>query len=167
MKWTEALRNPASEFRRLSYEWREHLSPDFNNTRFADAYAQLVTYSSLLARLLGAKELDPRRATETLDKNNNLLANALGILNHPQAQAELQLSFGLIQRSLEAVNLEKIQTPKADLWLYFYENFLAEYDPQLRKEYGCILYPAGSSQVISKFSKRIARDSFWQTAWFC
>ena len=141
LEMTEALRNPESEFRRLSYEWREHLSPDFNNTRFADAYAQLITYSLLLARLSGAKELDPRCATETLDKNNNLLANALGILNHPQAQAELQLSFGLIQRSLDAVNLEKIQTPKADLWLYFYENFLAEYDPQLRKEYGVYYTP--------------------------
>ena len=141
LEMEEALRNPESEFRRLSYEWREYLSPNFTNSRFADAYAQTVTYSLLLARLSGAEKLDPRVAAESLGENNSLLAGALEILGHPKAQKELQLSFDQLQRSLEAVNLDKFQNTKADLWLYFYENFLAEYDPQLRKEYGVYYTP--------------------------
>ena len=126
---------------RLAKEWREYLSPGFNNSRFADAYAQTVTYSLLLARLSGAEKLDPKVATESLGENNSLLAGALEILGHPKAQKELQFSFGLLQRSLEALNLDKFHNTKSDLWLYFYENFLAVYDPKLRKEYGVYYTP--------------------------
>ena len=54
----EALKNPESALVQLANEWREYLSPNFNHSRFADAYAQTVTYSLLLARLSGAKKLD-------------------------------------------------------------------------------------------------------------
>ena len=137
----EALQNPESVLVQLVKEWREYLSPDFNNSSFADAYAQTVTYSLLLARLSGAEKLDPRVAADSLGENNSLLAGALEILGPPKAQKELQFSFELLQRSLEALNLDKFQHTQADLWLYFYENFLAAYDPKLRKEYGVYYTP--------------------------
>ena len=137
----EALQNPSSVLIQLAKEWREYLSPNFTNSRFADAYAQTVTYSLLLARLSGAEKLDPRVAAESLGENNSLLAGALGILGNQEAQVELKMSFDQLQRLLEALKLEKFQNTKADLWLYFYENFLAAYDPKLRKEYGVYFTP--------------------------
>ena len=89
----EALQKPDSALIRLANEWREYLSPNFSNSRFADAYAQTVTYSLLLARLSGAKKLDPWVAAESLGENNSLLAGALEILGHRKAQKELQMSF--------------------------------------------------------------------------
>ncbi len=38
----------------------------------------------------------------------------------------------LLQRVIHAVDADQIAT-SGDPWLYFYEDFLAEYDPALRK----------------------------------
>lgn len=58
----------------LANEWRQYFFPNANDTQFADAYAQTVTYAMLLARLSGASKLDPTEAAKALDRNNGLLA---------------------------------------------------------------------------------------------
>ena len=162
----EALQNPDSVLIQLANEWREYLSPNFTNSRFADAYAQTVTYSLLLARLSGAEKLDPRTAAESLGENNSLLAGALEILGPLKAQKELQLSFGLLQRSLEALDLDKFQQRKADLWLYFYENFLAEYDPKLRKEYGVYYTPREVVKLQVNLASELLESHFGKSLGF-
>jgi hypothetical protein len=46
----EALRDSASPLLALAAEWRSLLFPDASDDRFADAYAQTVTFALLLAR---------------------------------------------------------------------------------------------------------------------
>lgn len=95
----------------------------------------------LLARLSGAVKLDPAEAARTLDKNNGLLARTLELLGQAGARKELAVGFELLQRSLEALNPHDFMKSKPDLWLYFYEDFLAAYDPKLRKDYGVYYTP--------------------------
>src|SRR6516162_1104195 len=54
---------------------------------------------------------------------------------------ELRVGFELLQRSLEALNPHDFLKSKPDLWLYFYEDFLAAYDPKLRKDFGVYYTP--------------------------
>ncbi len=136
-----ALGQSGSAVKLLANEWRQFFFPDSDNAKFADAYAQTVTYAMLLARLSGATKLDPADAAKTLDKNNGLLARTLELLGQPEARKELSVGFEMLQRSLEALDPHDFLKSKPDLWLYFYEDFLAAYDPKLRKDYGVYYTP--------------------------
>ena len=81
------------------------------------------------------KLFDPQQAAKALNSGNSVLALALDRLGQPGAKDELRLGFELLQRSLEALSPAKFLEAKPDLWLYFYEDFLAAYDQKLRKEW--------------------------------
>lgn len=136
-----ALAQPGSNIEALAAEWRAYFFPSSDNAKFADAYAQTVTYAMLLARLSGAATLDPASAAKTLDSGNRLLARALELLGQPAAKSELRVGFELLQRSLEALKPERVLASKPDIWLTFYEDFLTAYDPKLRRDYGVYYTP--------------------------
>ena len=136
-----ALTNPASAAALLATEWRQHFFPEADDAQFADAYAQTVAYALLLARLLGATDLDPVAAAATLGTNNGVLALALDRLGQTQARAELHVGFGLLERSLQALDPSRFLKTRSEIWLYFYEDFLAAYDPKLRRDYGVYYTP--------------------------
>ena len=143
-----ALADPTSAAALLATEWRQYFFPEADDAQFADAYAQTVVYALLLARLSGANDLDPAAAAATLDKNNGVLALALDRLGQKGAIEELRVGFELLQRSLMALNPQKFLKTGSDMWLYFYDDFLAAYDPKLRKEYGVYAGFKGSSQHV-------------------
>jgi hypothetical protein len=109
-----ALGQSGSAVELLANEWRQFFFPGADAARFADAYAQTVTYAMLLARLSGAAKLDPAQAAITLDKNNGLLARTLELLGQPEARKELSVGFELLQRSLEALDPHDFLKSKPD-----------------------------------------------------
>jgi hypothetical protein len=144
----------------LAAEWRKFFFPEADDTQFADAYAQTVTYAMLLARLSGAVRLDPIEAAKTLDKNNGLLARTLEILGQADARNELRVGFELLQRSLEALKPADFLKSKPDLWLYFYEDFLAAYDPKLRKDYGVYYTPYQVVELQVRLASELLEKQF-------
>ncbi len=150
-----ALGTKGSNVKLLANEWRQYFFPEADNAQFADAYAQTVTYAMLLARLSGAKVLDPEEAARALNKNSDtsnsdndalsknsgLLAEVLKLLGQERARKELQTGFELLRRSMEALDPSEFLKTKPDLWLYFYEDFLAAYDKKLRNDYGVYYTP--------------------------
>lgn len=155
-----ALDQTGSAIELLANEWRQFFFPDSDNAKFADAYAQTVTYAMLLARLSGADKLDPAEAAKTLDKNNGLLARTLELLGQPEARKELSVGFEMLQRSLEALNPQDFLKSKPDLWLYFYEDFLAAYDPKLRKDYGVYYTPRDVVEVQVRLASELLEKRF-------
>ncbi|MFM2273153.1 MAG: hypothetical protein RL702_2218 [Pseudomonadota bacterium] len=155
-----ALDQPGSAVELLANEWRQFFFPDSDNAKFADAYAQTVTYAMLLARLSGADKLDPAEAAKTLDKNNGLLARTLELLGQPEARKELSVGFEMLQRSLEALNPHDFLKSKPDLWLYFYEDFLAAYDPKLRKDYGVYYTPREVVELQVRLASELLEKRF-------
>jgi predicted helicase len=149
-----AVKVPTSGIHALAAEWRSYLFPFADDGQFADSYAQTVTYAMLLARLSGAQDLDPNNAAQVLDSGNRLLARALEILGQAAARKELRVGFELLKRSLEALDPVKFGKGQPDLWLYFYEEFLAAYDPKLRRDYGVYYTPR---QVV-EFQVRAISD---------
>jgi predicted helicase len=137
---TDALKDPQSPLVQLAGEWRKLLFPDADDDRFADAYAQTVTFALLLARSEGADPLVLASAESTLAPGHSLLSRALQVLTDPNAQAEISASLNLLIRVIGEVPPAAMTGPK-DPWLYFYEDFMAAYDPNFRKKMGVYYTP--------------------------
>lgn len=155
-----ALGLPGSAVGLLAGEWRQFFFPDSDDAKFADAYAQTVTYAMLLARLSGAIKLDPTEAAKTLDANNGLLARTLELLGQKAARDELVVGFEMLKRSLEALDPHDFLKSKPDLWLYFYEDFLAAYDPKLRKDYGVYYTPREVVELQVRLASELLEKRF-------
>ncbi|NLF07549.1 MAG: N-6 DNA methylase [Pirellulaceae bacterium] len=139
---TDALKSPQSPLVQLAKDWRQLLFPDADDGQFADAYAQTVTFALLLARSDGADPLNLKNAEAALAAEHSLLSRALQVLTDPNAQAEISASLNLLLRVVGEIPRDVLKsTDKGDPWLYFYEDFLAVYDPKLRKDAGAYYTP--------------------------
>ena len=137
---TDALGNPRSPLVQLAGDWRQLLFPHATDEQFADAYAQTVAFALLLGRSEGADPLTLESAVRALDAQHNLLSRALQVLTDQNARAEIAASLDVLLRVLAVVPPDTLAGPE-DPWLYFYEDFLAEYDPNLRKDAGAYYTP--------------------------
>lgn len=137
----EALRDPESPLIALAKDWRTLLFPDASDERFADAYAQTVTFALLLARSEGADVSDISHAIAALEAGHTLLSRALQVLTDARSRREIEASLVLLQRVINAFPLGAMKSAEEDPWLYFYEHFLSAYDPKLRKDSGVYYTP--------------------------
>lgn len=136
----DSLKNPDSPLIQLAIDWRQLLFPNASDEQFADAYAQTVTFALLLGRSEGADPLTLNSAQTALAVQHNLLSRALQVMTDPTTRAEMSASLDLILRVIAVVPSTMLIGPK-DPWLYFYEDFLAVYDPKLRKDAGAYYTP--------------------------
>ena len=137
---TDALKNQASPLVQLADDWRQSLFPDASNEQFADVYAQTVTFALLLARSESDDPLTLNSAQDILVAQHGLLSRALRVLTDPDARTEITASLDLLLRVIAAVPPTDLSGSQ-DPWLYFYEDFLAVYDPELRKNAGVYYTP--------------------------
>lgn len=145
-----ALRDAQSNLSALAIEWRAYLFPDADDAQFADAYAQTLTYALLLARFSGATNMDTDAAASALRKSHGLLAQTLRVLGDHQARAEIAVGIDLLERSIAAIDPKEIAQRSSDPWLYFYEDFLAAYDPSLRNNRGVYYTPVPVVQAQTR-----------------
>ncbi len=137
---TDALKDANSPLVQLAKDWRQLLFPDADDEQFADAYAQTVTFALLLARSEGADPLTLGNAEKALSAEHSLLSRALQVLTDPTARAEISASVDLLVRVIGEATPDALTGPE-DPWLFFYEDFLAAYDPKLRKDAGAYYTP--------------------------
>ena len=161
-----ALADPASAATLLATEWRQYFFPEADDGQFADAYAQTVAYAMLLARIYGAKNLNPTEAAIRLGKNNGVLAIALERLGQEEARKELRVGFELLQRSLEALDPYELLKAGPEMWLYFYEDFLAAYDPKLRNDYGVYYTPRAVVELQIRLVSELLETRFDKSVGF-
>ncbi|MEI8078849.1 MAG: type ISP restriction/modification enzyme, partial [bacterium] len=140
---TEALGDSASPMHQLKGEVKDLLFPEASDEQFADAYAQTVLFALLLARMEGADTLDLNHACDTLNQEHLLLARSLQFLTDPVIRKEIEVALDMIRRVIAAIAPDTLRAKSAedDPWLFFYEQFLAAYDPALRKDAGAYYTP--------------------------
>lgn len=153
---------PEGNLAHLWKEWRQTLLPGADEQAFADAYAQLMAYGFLLARTLhsGEEPLSLERALELLDGQYGLLMEALFLSNHPRVLVEIRPAYDLLRRSIQAVDPQGFLGTGADPWLYFYEDFLAVYDPGLRKDMGVYYTPAPVVRAMVRLTDAVLKEGF-------
>ncbi|HUW74885.1 MAG TPA: N-6 DNA methylase [Methyloceanibacter sp.] len=156
----EALVRNAETLIGLRDELRAFLMPELTDDQFADAYAQTLTYAMLLARLDGAEDLSPRAAARTLRARNTLLERLLEILGQEEAYDDVRLGLEVLQRAIGAIDAASLRRPGRDLWLYFYENFLHAYDPDLARDYGVYYTPAQIVHCQVRLVSQLLRERF-------
>ncbi|MGC8968873.1 MAG: type ISP restriction/modification enzyme [Thermus sp.] len=164
----EALReDPEGRLAQLYREWAGdpasgrpgRFLPGASEEAFADAYAQLMAYGFLLARMAhrGKEPLSLELALELLEGRHGLLMEALFSSNHPQALKPIDPAYKLLRRAIAAVNPARFRRGGADPWLYFYEDFLEAYDPQLRKDMGVYYTPVPVVQAMVRLVDDLLR----------
>lgn len=156
-----AVKEENAELTSLAKDWRRYLFPTASDAEFADAYAQTLTYALLLARLEGGPAFSIDAAARSLSAGHSLLASALKILGDEQARQHLAIPFSYLERTIAAVDpAQLIKKSKGDPWLYFYEDFLAAYDPEMRKNRGVYYTPIEVVHCQVRLVAELLRDRF-------
>ena len=138
-----ALDDEESAVSQLRRDWQTALFANADLPQFADAFAQTLTYALLLARLDGLEEVGTGEAAQEKLRGcgHALLAEVLRNMADPQARREFDTPLILLERAIGAVDVGQLRRGDDDPWLYFYEHFLAAYDPALRKNRGVYYTP--------------------------
>ncbi|MEB0000846.1 N-6 DNA methylase [Cryobacterium sp. RTS3] len=142
-------------------DWRHLLFPEATDEQFADGYAQAVTFGLLIAR---AKNVDLNLGIEHVATNlgptNSLIGRALAILGSAaDASAGLSRAIETSRRVLAVVDWSVFKGEQGDAWLYFYEHFLAEYDPELRKKTGSYYTPPPVVESMTRWTDEALRTT--------
>lgn len=155
----DALKEPDSSINALVKDWRRFLFPDADDNAFADAYAQTITYTLLLARLTGDETISIPEAVQQIRANHAFLADVLKVMGDPDAQKGIEMPIQLLERLIDAVDSRAL-AQKGDPWLYFYEDFLAAYDPKLRSDRGVYYTPVEVVQTQVRLVAELLEKEF-------
>jgi hypothetical protein len=163
---TEQLAEGSPALTALATDWRALLFPEANNEQFADGYAQAVTFGLLMARARNITLRDGLdHAAKQLGQTNSLIGAALRLLTDDAGnQDTLKTSLGTLTRVLDAVDWSSISKGNADAWLYFYEDFLAVYDNDLRKLTGSYYTPPEVVGAMVRLVDDVLRIRFGLTS---
>lgn len=136
-------------FTGLATDWRQVLFPNLTDAKFADQYAQTVTFALLLARVEGV-DFRGRSISEIaylLGKKHSLMGRALTVLTD-QPDEEHSVALTTMIRVLSVVDWADFPD---DSYAMLYEDFLAEYDSRLRRQSGTYYTPAGLVAFLTRF----------------
>ena len=158
---TEQLSLKSVVLTELATDWRKLLFPEATDERFADGYAQAVTFGLLMARAKNIKlSMGLQQVATTLSQTSSLIGAALRLLtDNAENQATLKTSLGTLTRVLDGVDWSKISKGDPEAWLYFYEDFLEVYDNQLRKQTGSYYTPPEVVGAMVGFVDEALRSS--------
>lgn len=124
-------------------DWRAALYPRAKDAEFADGFAQTVTFALLLAVSEGISlegGLSPIGA-QLRKTSYGLMGQTLDLLTRHIGGTAVDDTVDTIVRVLTAVKWETIAEKSSDLYLHLYEDFLTEYDSELREKSGSYYTP--------------------------
>jgi type ISP restriction-modification system protein/N-6 DNA methylase len=142
-------------FTGLAMDWRAILFPNLTDEEFADQYSQTITFALLLARVEGVS-FQGRSVGEIarlLGKKHSLMGRALAVLTD-QPEEEHSVALTTMLRVLSVVDWADFPD---DSYSMLYENFLATYDPALRKQSGVYYTPAALVSFMTRFVDDVLR----------
>ncbi len=132
------------------HAFKEILIHDITPKGFADVYAQTIAYGMFAARLHDATlpTFSRQEAYELIPKSNPFLKKLFGYIAGLDVDDRIKWIVDDLVNIFLACNVEEIlknygkSTKMEDPIIHFYENFLSEYDPKLRKARGVWYSPA-------------------------
>ena len=142
--------------------FKEVLIHDLNPKDFADIYAQTLAYGMFAARLhdVTLDDFSRQEAAELIPKTNPFLRKLFQYVAGYDIDERIKTTVDNLAEVFRATNVEALlknlgrSTHKSDPIIHFYETFLAEYDPKLRKARGVWYTP----EPVVKFIVRAVDD---------
>jgi type I restriction-modification system DNA methylase subunit len=148
--------------------FKQLLIHDITPKGFADVYAQTIAYGMFAARLHDPTlpTFSRQEAAELIPKSNPFLRKLFGYIAGPDIDDRIKwIVDGLVEIFL-ACNVEEIlknygkTTKMEDPIIHFYETFLSEYDPKLRKARGVWYTPEPVVNFIVRAVDDILKTEF-------
>jgi hypothetical protein len=159
----EQLERDSPEFKNFASDWRRMLFPEATDQRFADGYAQAVTFGFLMARAQNVSlKGGVAPVISALKASGSLIGSAIQLLVDDSSKAAIKTSLATLSRVLEVVDWPKLSKGKSDAWLYFYEDFLEVYDNDLRKQTGSYYTPPQVVAAMVRWTDEVLRGSPYQ-----
>lgn len=142
---------PSPAVARAQDVWGEYVHELRDNEGFCDDIAQVIAYSLAIAALRGGadanrdKIISLREAKDALEGPAPVLSATLGaVLGDPAVVKEIASELAAIERLVSVVVPQQLHAStdtRGEPWLYFYEDFLAAYDPAARQKAGVYYTP--------------------------
>lgn len=148
--------------------FKEILIHDITPKGFADVYAQTIAYGMFAARLHDPTlpTFSRQEAAELIPKSNPFLRKLFGYIAGPDIDDRIKWIVDSLVDIFLACNVEEIlknygkSTKMEDPIIHFYETFLSEYDPKLRKARGVWYTPAPVVNFIVRAVDDILKTEF-------
>ncbi|SDL44128.1 type ISP restriction/modification enzyme [Chryseobacterium taihuense] len=157
-----------STLRDQKQAFKQILIHDITPKGFADVYAQTIAYGMFAARLHDPTlpTFSRQEAAELIPKSNPFLRKLFGYIAGPDIDDRIKWIVDSLVDIFLACNVEDIlknygkSTKMEDPIIHFYETFLSEYDPKLRKARGVWYTPAPVVNFIVRAVDDILKTEF-------
>ncbi len=148
--------------------FKQILIHDITPRGFADVYAQTIAYGMFAARLHdpNLETFSRQEASELIPKSNPFLRKLFGYIAGPDIDDRIKWIVDSLVEIFLACNVDEIlknygkNSKTEDPIIHFYENFLSEYDPKLRKARGVWFTPAPVVNFIVRAVDDILKTEF-------
>ena len=148
--------------------FKKILIHDITPKEFADVYAQTIAYGMFAARLHDPilETFSRQKAAELIPKSNPFLRKLFGYIAGPDIDDRIKWIVDNLVEIFLACNVGEIlknygkSTKMEDPIIHFYETFLSEYDPKLRKARGVWYTPAPVVNFIVRAVDDILKTEF-------
>ena len=148
--------------------FKEILIHDITPQSFADVYAQTIAYGMFAARYHDPtlETFSRQKAAELIPKSNPFLRKLFGYIAGPDIDDRIKWVVENLSEIFLACNVKEIlknygkATKMEDPIIHFYETFLSEYDPKLRKSRGVWYTPQPVVDFIVRAVDDILKTEF-------
>jgi predicted helicase len=148
--------------------FKQILIHDITPKEFADVYAQTIAYGMFAARLNDPTltTFSRQEAAELIPKSNPFLRKLFGYIAGPEIDDRIKWIVDSLAEIFLACNVKELlkdygkDTKTEDPIIHFYETFLSEYDPALRKARGVWYTPLPVVNFIVRAVDDILKTEF-------
>ncbi len=158
-----AVQSDSTPLHEIYYEFRDVLFHRLEPLDFADAYAQTLAYGLLLARQVTQAELKMSNIVELFEsQQNRLLSATLRLFLQPQVVQMIGWTVSNLTVVINSI-YPSLLSPfdiVRDPLLYFYEDFLTVYDPELRRQRGVYYTPPEVVNLQTRVIDHLLVNSF-------
>ncbi len=160
--------NEDSSLKEQMQGFKDILIHDITPKAFADVYAQTIAYGMFAARLHDPTlpTFSRQEAAELIPKSNPFLRKLFGYIAGPDIDDRILWIVDDLVEIFLACNVEELlknhgrSTAMQDPIIHFYETFLSEYDPALRKARGVWYTPEPVVNFIVRAVDDILKTDF-------
>ncbi|MEA3475429.1 MAG: type ISP restriction/modification enzyme [Candidatus Cloacimonadota bacterium] len=162
----EELSKNNKEVIRFYKAFQEELIENLTKERFADLYAQTITYGLFAARMRVQNGFSRETAWKFIPESLPLLKEIFYSMTGPHFPESLKWIVDDITQSLAKADISlilkefKITRWDEDPVIHFYETFLATYNPQERQQLGVYYTPLPVVSYIVKSIHKLLKEKF-------
>lgn len=149
--------------------WRDLVHPHCTHDEFASDVAQVISYGLVLAALTTARDSDDglltaAEARVALRAPSPVVSASFGpLLDNQKLTEAVRAELGALEALVSSIDRDAINKStdiRGEPWLYFYEDFLAIYDPDQRKQAGVYFTPIDAVQAITAIDQHLLVTRF-------